>query len=259
MRQQSKVQVNVRGTVIGGARPLICLPLVGETKAQILQEAEKLAALQPDLLEWRIDAFEKVESVEEDVAVLQDLRQSIGDIPLIFTCRIDQEGGLKKISQEKRLAIYSAVIQSGNVDLVDIEMCNEDQFVKTIKEQANAHTVKLILSYHNFTETPSEPFIYAKLVEAQTAGADIAKLAAMPKTYGDVLTLLSATNKARNESVQVPIVTMSMGPEGAVSRLAGGLFGSDITFAIGLQASAPGQIPIKDLKLGMALLYDAEQ
>jgi 3-dehydroquinate dehydratase-1 len=38
--------------------------------------------------------------------------------------------------------------------------------------------------------------------------------------------------------------------------LAGGLFGSDITFAIGKAASAPGQIPIKDMKLGMNLLYD---
>ena len=131
------------------------------------------------------------------------------------------------------------------------------EFVRAIKECTVAHDVKLILSHHNFTETPSESFIYAKLVEAQTAGADIAKLAAMPKSYGDVLTMLNATYKARNESVQVPIVTMSMGPEGAISRLAGGLFGSDITFAIGKQASAPGQIPIKDLKLGMSLLYSA--
>ena len=78
----------------------------------------------------------------------------------------------------------------------------------------------------------------------------------MPKHYGDVLTLLSATNRARNETVRGPIVTMSMGPEGAVSRLAGGLFGSDITFAIGMQASAPGQIPIEELRKGMDLLYN---
>ena len=62
----------------------------------------------------------------------------------------------------------------------------------------------LILSYHNFKETPSEAFIYSKLVEAQKAGAEISKVAVMPKNYGDVLTLLSATNKARNEMVQRP-------------------------------------------------------
>jgi 3-dehydroquinate dehydratase-1 len=257
MRQQSTLPVAVRGVVIGGPRPLICLPLVGESKEQVLREAEGLVALRPDLLEWRVDACELVENIGECLALLRELRQSIGEIPLIFTCRIALEGGLKKLTQEKRLELFTAAIASGNVDLVDIELCNEEKFVKVIQERAKTDNVKVILSYHNFKETPSEPFIYSKLVEAQTAGADIAKLAVMPETYGDVLTLLSATNKARNERVRVPMVTMSMGPEGAVSRLAGGLFGSDITFAIGLQASAPGQIPIQELKMGMALLYGA--
>ncbi len=256
MRQQSKIQVNVRGAVIGGPQPLICLPLVGDTATKILQEADGLVALQPDLLEWRIDAYEKVESTEDCLSVLKELRNTIGEIPLLFTCRIDLEGGFKKISRQSRLELFVAAIESGNIDIVDVELCNDSEFVQTIKNCARANNVKLILSYHNFKETPSKPFIYSKLVEAQTAGADIAKLAVMPKDYGDVLTLLSATNKARNEAVQGPIVTMSMGPEGAVSRLAGGLFGSDITFAIGLQASAPGQIPIEDLRTGMALLYN---
>jgi 3-dehydroquinate dehydratase-1 len=258
MRQQSTLPVAVRGVVIGGPRPLICLPLVGESKEQVLREAEGLVALRPDLLEWRVDACELVENIGECLALLRELRQSIGEIPLIFTCRIALEGGLKKLTQEKRLELFTAAIASGNVDLVDIELCNEEKFVKVIQERAKTDNVKVILSYHNFKETPSEPFIYSKLVEAQTAGADIAKLAVMPETYGDVLTLLSATNKARNERVRVPMVTMSMGPEGAVSRLAGGLFGSDITFAVGLRASAPGQIPIQELKTGMALLYGAE-
>jgi 3-dehydroquinate dehydratase-1 len=257
MRQQSTLPVAVRGVVIGGPRPLICLPLVGESKEQVLREAEGLVALRPDLLEWRVDACELVENIGECLALLRELRQSIGEIPLIFTCRIALEGGLKKLTQEKRLELFTAAIASGNVDLVDIELCNEAKFVKVIQERAKTDNVKVILSYHNFKETPSEPFIYSKLVEAQTAGADIAKLAVMPETYGDVLTLLSATNKARNERVRVPMVTMSMGPEGAVSRLAGGLFGSDITFAVGLRASAPGQIPIQELKMGMALLYGA--
>jgi 3-dehydroquinate dehydratase-1 len=92
-------------------------------------------------------------------------------------------------------------------------------------------------------------------LQAQDMGADIAKLAVMPKNYTDVLTLLGATLRARTGAVKVPIVTMSMGPEGGVTRLAGGLFGSDITFAIGKEASAPGQIPIGALRQAMAVLY----
>ncbi len=258
MRQQSTLQVTVRGTVIGGPRPLICLPMMGDTRAKVIREAKDLVTLRPDVLEWRIDGYDKVETIDDCLSLLQDLRHCIGAIPLIFTCRIDLEGGLKKIDQGKRLELYSAAMASGNVDIVDVELCNEKEFVKAIKEQAKANNVKLILSHHNFKQTPSELFIYDKLVEAQATGADIAKLAAMPTNYADVLTLLSATNRARNESVQIPIITISMGPEGAISRLAGGLFGSDITFAIGVAASAPGQMPIKDLKTGMALLYNSE-
>ncbi len=257
MRQQSTVQVKVKNAVIGGPQPLICLPLVGEKKAEFLEEAKELVTLQPDLMEWRIDAYEKVENIEECLVALKDLHAIIDNIPLIFTCRIDLEGGFKQISREKRLELFTAAIKSGDIDLVDIELCNDKEFVQAIKKCSSANGVKLILSHHNFTKTPSESFIYDKLVEAQAAGADISKLAVMPKNYGDVLTLLCATNRARNEAVQVPIVTMSMGPEGAISRLAGGLFGSDITFAIGKDASAPGQIPIKDLKQGMNLLYSA--
>ena len=255
MRQQSRVQVTVRGSVIGGPQPLVCLPLVGDSRAKVLEEAAALVQLQPDLLEWRIDGYDNVEDIEDCLSLLKEMRDVIGDTGLILTCRIDLEGGIKKISREVRLKLNSAVIETGDVDIVDIELCNDRDFIDILRAQAQKSGVKIILSYHNFSKTPSEHFIYSKLVEAQTAGGDISKFAAMPKNYGDVLTLLNATHKARNEVVQVPIVAMSMGPEGAVSRLAGGLFGSDITFAIGMQASAPGQIPIKELRNGMALLY----
>ena len=92
MRQQSEVKVIVRGSVIGGPQPLICLPLVGDTRAKVLQEAEALAKLQPDLLEWRIDGYDEVENIAESLALLKEMRAIIGDTPLIFTCRISNIG-----------------------------------------------------------------------------------------------------------------------------------------------------------------------
>jgi 3-dehydroquinate dehydratase-1 len=256
MRQQSKVQVHVRGALIGGPLPLVCLPLVGETRAKVLEEGEALAQLQPDLLEWRIDGYGHAEDIDNSLSLLKELRTIIGDTGLIFTCRIDLEGGMGNLDRETRLNLNLAAMETGDVDIVDIELCNDPEFVAAVKAQSQKHGVKLILSYHNFSETPSEHFIYSKLTEAQTMGADISKFAAMPQNHGDVLSLFNATQKARNGAVEIPIVAMSMGPMGAVSRLAGGLFGSDITFGIGMQASAPGQIPIKDLRSGMALLYE---
>lgn len=255
MRLHSEIQVKVRGVVIGGEKPLICLPLVGATREDILGEAKGLVAMGPDLLEWRVDAYDRVENKEECVRLLEDLRKIIGEIPLIFTCRIDREGGFKALSRDLRLDLFLSVIAGGNADLVDVELCNDSELISAVRTSAAEKGVKLILSYHDFEQTPSESSILSKLAEAQDAGADISKLAVMPKDYGDVLILMNATYKARCGKVKGPLVTMSMGGEGAVSRLAGGLFGSDITFAIGMQSSAPGQIPIAELRSAMAVLY----
>lgn len=255
MRQQSKIQIRVRGVVIGGAEPKICLPLMAENRADLLRQARDLAALQPDLLEWRIDAYENVEKIGECLADLKQLRAVIGSIPLIFTCRIDREGGVRTIAQGHRLTLVGAAAASGDIDLVDVELCNGEEFIAAIRQSAATTNCRIILSHHNFQKTPEEGFIVGKLFEAQSAGADIAKIAVMPNSFSDVLTLLTATNAARNGAVEIPIVTIAMGSIGRVSRLAGGLFGSDITFASGSQSSAPGQMPIGDLRAAMAVLY----
>ncbi len=258
MRQQSRKKVTVRGKVIGGPRPLVCLPLVAKEKKALGHEAGELIALQPDMLEWRVDAFTGAEDVESCLSALRELRTIVGETPLIFTSRIDREGGMQKISQQSRLALIIRAMESGLIDLVDVELCNEREFIEEVGAKAREYDVKLILSYHNFRETPSEESLAAKLKEAERLGADIAKIAVMPNDYGDVLTLLSATNKARNGLVAIPMVTISMGDAGRISRIAGGLFGSDITFGAGRDASAPGQLAFHDLKAGLALLYGAE-
>jgi len=256
MRLQSQTKVTVRNKVIGGPDPVVCLPLVAKDKSEVLRQAEELKQFDPDLVEWRIDSYENVEDVEDSLRVLEALREKIGNIPLIFTCRIDAEGGFKQISADIRLKLIQASIESGHLDLADVEMGNETAFIENIKETARRHGTRLIFSYHNFDQTPDEAFIYDKLVQAQEMGADVAKVAVMPKSYKDVLILLSATLKARMEHLKIPIITMSMGPEGGVTRLAGGLFGSDLTFAIGKEASAPGQIPIGELRQAMKVLYE---
>ena len=81
----------------------------------------------------------------------------------------------------------------------------------------------------------------------EEAGANVAKVACMPSTPGDTLTLLQATWEA-SQKMSIPLITMSMGQIGAVSRAVGGLFGSAATFATVGAASAPGQMPVDELK-----------
>lgn len=110
------------------------------------------------------------------------------------------------------------------------------------------------MSYHNFAETPPIDYLIDKIKEQISSGANVPKIAVMPKTEEDVLTLLSATLKARME-IDTPIITMSMGKLGMISRVAGSIFGSDLTFGASKKASAPGQIPINDLKTAMNILF----
>ncbi len=256
MKLQSKTKVTIRHITIGGPHYLICQPLVAADTSTLLQQAKELTRLNPDLLEWRIDGFDQVEQIPASLTALEALRREIKETPLIFTCRIHTEGGAKRIDQGHRLRLIKAAIQSGQVDIVDVEMCNEPDFIETVRISSAEAGVRLILSYHNFDHTPDDNSIYDKLAQAQTLGADIAKVAVMPTCSGDLLTLLNATHRARTqEVVQIPIITVAMGEQGALSRIAGGLFGSDFTFAMGADASAPGQIPIEQLRSAMEVLF----
>ena len=182
------------------------------------------------------------------------MREVIGDIPLIFTCRTIHEGGFQEIADSDRLAVNLAAIASGMVDLIDTEISSGEVMIGEMKKACESANVKLILSYHNFTETPSKAFIAERLETAGKLGADVAKVAVMPQNYGDVLALLGATYKARTELLDIPIITMSMGGEGGITRIAGGLFGSDLTFAIVTESSAPGQIPIGEIRKAWEVL-----
>lgn len=255
MRLESIQKIMIGEVQIGGPKVLICLPLVARDLPALLRRAEELTSMNPDLLEWRIDGYADVDIISHSLGALKDLRRQIGTVPLIFTCRISAEGGFCEIDQTHRLKLIKAAAQTGLVEMVDVEMCNASTFITEVKAACNGSGTCLILSYHNFEHTPDETFIYDTLIKAQEMGADVAKVAVMPDDYGDVLTLLNATYKARTQGLQIPMITVAMAEQGEISRIAGGLFGSDVTFASGKSASAPGQIPIARLRDAMQLVY----
>ena len=255
MRLQSDTKIAIRNKVIGGPDYLICVPLLAAERSDLFNEVAAIIRLDADLLEWRIDAYAHAQDIDDSLDTLSELRKQIDDTPLIFTCRTDSEGGLNKLASDQRQCLLTEAIKTGNLDIVDVELRNDADFVQPILETARRFGVRVILSYHNFETTPGEAFILKMLLKAQDLGADIAKVAVMPKEYQDVLTLLNATLKARQQGLKIPAITMSMGPQGRLSRIAGGLFGSDITFACGNSPSAPGQIPIEELRQAMTALY----
>lgn len=255
MRQLSKKKIEILGKTVGGNTPLICVPLCENNRDQLIEAAVKAIESEADIVEWRADAFEPADC-EEILTTLRQLHAKLPMVPLIFTCRRPEEGGLQQAwNSIDRLELIERVAASRHVHFIDTELGNDDDYVEAIAAICAENSVKLILSYHNFQQTPDEKVILDNLLKAERAGADIAKIAVTPNCYTDVLTLLSATNRARIDHLQIPMITISMGLTGVVSRIAGGLFGSDITFATAARASAPGQLPVAEMRQAMSLLY----
>jgi 3-dehydroquinate dehydratase-1 len=245
--------IQVRGVGFGGDKPLFCIPLVAAEPAELTAQADIAHRLRPDLVEWRAD-FSHDWSPEGLVSTAKLLRQALPEEPIIFTLRVAGEGGAQPMPQTARKAAIEAILRSGCVDLLDLELANEPEFLRPLMSLAKEHGVPVILAFHDFQGTPSTEELLAKIALMRETGADIAKLAVMPRTDGDVLRLLQVTATARNLHPALPLSIMSMGALGSITRVAGFLYGSDMAFAVGKQASAPGQIPIEDARLMTTLL-----
>lgn len=249
--------VRVRNIEIGAGVPKICVPIVGVTKEDILAEAKTFDSIPVDVVEWRVDWFEGVFDFDQVLCVLKELREVLGDTPLLMTFRTSKEGGEKAIADADYVNLNLQAAQSGYVDLVDVEVFTGDDIVKEIIVGAHKAGVKVIASNHDFFKTPDKDDIIRRLRKMQELDADISKIAVMPQSKKDVLTLLSATEEMVSQYADRPIITMSMAGTGVISRLCGEVFGSALTFGAAKKASAPGQMGVNDLNTILGLLHNA--
>jgi len=247
MRPCAEAPFAVRGLEYGGARPLFCIPLVAADLTHLLAQAKAAHELAADLVEWRAD-FYRDATEAGFVASSRQLRSVLPEEPIIYTLRIKAEGGAQEIPQETRRNCIEAVTASGLVDIIDVELGNESHFLESAVRVAREHGVRVILSFHDFLTTPANGLLLEKIGLMQQCGADVAKIAVMPQTSGDVLRVLEMTLQARQRFPRLPLCTMSMGRLGVLSRIAGFLFGSDMAYAVGQESSAPGQIPITEAR-----------
>ncbi|MGE4243962.1 type I 3-dehydroquinate dehydratase [Ramlibacter sp.] len=240
-----------------GRLPAVCAPLVARDADALVEETVVVAGKSPDLIEWRVDFFEAIADTDQVLEAAWRIRQAAPGIPLLFTRRSHIEGGQPIPLQEPRvLELYHAVCESGLVALVDYEAANEAEHVNRVCALARRCGVKLVLSFHDFSATPGADELAERFARVAALGADVAKVAVMPQSLDDVLVLLQAT-LAASRSLEIPVVSMSMGRFGALSRMCGGAFGSALSFAVGANSSAPGQMTIEDVRAGSALLRNA--
>ena len=249
--------IKVREIEIGAGAPKIIVPIVGVTKEDILNEAKTFDSIPVDVVEWRVDWFEHVFEFDKVEDVLKELRTVLGNIPLLLTFRTKKEGGEKAIDTKDYKELNLRAAKTGYVDFIDVEIFTGDDVVKEIIDGAHAVGVRVIASNHDFFKTPAKSDIIYRLRKLQDMGADILKIAVMPQSKRDVLTLLCATEEMVTDYADRPIITMSMAGTGVISRLCGEVFGSSMTFGAAKKASAPGQMGVNDLNTVLDLLHCA--
>jgi len=249
--------VTVRDLEIGVGTPKIIVPIVGKTQQEVLWKAAAFQGLKMDVVEWRVDFCEDVFDTPRMLETLAKLREALGNLPLLFTFRTQKEGGEKDISMEAYTSLNKAVAESGHADLIDVEIFSGDDVVAENIRNIHGAGKLVVGSNHDFHATPPKDEIVARLQKMQELGADIPKIALMPTCTADVLTLLAATNEMKERYADRPVITMSMGATGVISRLCGEVFGSAMTFGAVGQVSAPGQIPVKALAEVLEILHNA--
>lgn len=239
--------VKIKHTVLGEGRPKIAVPLVAKDAESLQQAVAALAGLDYDVVEFRVDFLQEAANADFVMAQTEAVRRALPDSPLLFTFRRAVEGGSCPCGDDYYFALVHRAIESGLIDIIDIELFAGDEAVAAAVAKAKAHGVAALLCNHDFDKTPPQVEITGRLKKMAALGADICKIAVMPQSAADVLTLLSATEEVYRTTKQ-PIVTMAMGKLGVISRLAGQTFGSAMTFGAAQQASAPGQIAVNDLR-----------
>lgn len=250
-----KKVVTIKDVTIGEGLPKICVPIGGRIFSEIIEEAKYLNDLDFDILEWRVDFFEDVTDISKVKEVLQTIRKSLENKPILFTFRSSREGGHREVSPEFYIELNKKIVEAKLVEIIDVELFNDEKDVKELVSIAHANNIAVIISNHDFYKTPAKEEMIYRLRKAQELGADIPKIAVMPKSKLDVLELLEATVIMSEKYADRPIITMSMSEVGVISRLAGEVFGSALTFGAAKKVSAPGQIGVEDLYNGLQLIH----
>lgn len=219
-------------------RPLIAVPVMGETVNDVLVMLEQANESQTDVIEWRVDYL--TDPGELQASQMQTIAFN-ADKPLIVTWRTTAEGGQEDFDSIAYHWVYQLAIAS-RVAAVDVEVSLLEE-VGDVVEDAQTQGITVIGSRHYFDATPAD--LDAELQSMVATPVDVVKLAVMPNDSGDVQRLLDATKVANQAK---PLITMAMGELGQRSRFEGYQYGSQLTFASLGESSAPGQPSVTQLK-----------
>lgn len=191
---------------------------------------DRLSQKKPDLVEFRFDRI-------SDLAILEIIGETKKEFKTIATDRGKRDAATRK-------KLLQAAAESG-FDFVDVDL--EDQASREIIPALKDSKSQLIISYHDFSGTPSNDALSKVLNKARLSGADVCKIVTTAKHPRDNLAVLSFVES--NVST-ARLVSFAMSRIGIPSRVLTTLYGAEFTFASLDERSqtAEGQLSIDNLR-----------
>ena len=243
-------------TELGRGQPAVCIPVMGKCLDELAQGAAAAKAAGADVIELRADSMSAMPSAGEAMAMCRAVRGGAPGVPLLFTLRTERDGGAACADTAAYEALIAGMAEMGAAfaDAVDVELSVGEAAFLRIAHAAHTAGVAVVGSSHDFSGTPAEDEICKRLERMESLGADICKIAVMPRSRLDVLTLMRAAVRC-DEALRAPVIAIAMGRLGALTRLGAEAFGSCLTFGTAGQASAPGQLDAKTLRSALQIIH----
>ena len=190
-----------------------------------------------DIIEWRADFLDK----DDIMTVAPAIFEKFLGREIIFTIRTDLEGGNISLSDEEYVELLKNIDALYHPDYIDFEYFSHKDVFQQMLEFPN-----LILSYHNFTETPEN--LMESFSELTALAPRVVKVAVMPQSEQDVLDLMNYTRGFKTLNPEQEYATMSMGKLGRVSHFAADIFGSSWSFASLDHVNTSDQVMLSDMR-----------
>ena len=241
---------------LGEGMPKIIVPVMGGDLAAIRASAARAAQAGADIIELRIDSLSAMPAAEEAVAACRAVRDEAGEIPLLFTLRTERDGGAGSADAAAYEALLLSVAAAGCCEAIDCELSVGDEAFERVVRAAHASGVSVIGSSHAFEGLTDMRVAAGWLLHQRALGADVCKVAVMVRDELEALDASRAMLEAA-KGLDAPVVAIAMGSAGVLSRIGAQSMGSCMTFGTAGEASAPGQIDARTLRVLLSAVHGA--
>jgi len=209
---------------------MLCVSISEKTKDSVIEKIKNI-----EMAEIRIEELTNVNS-----SIVKEIFSAHNN--LIATFRPN------KTEENKRVELLIHAIENGAA-YVDIEIESNITSINKIIQTAKNNNCKIIISYHNYNETPLLIYLEKIVKKCFDLGADIAKVAIKVNKTKDNVTIISLYSKFNN------ILAIGMGKIGKISRIASIYCGAPFTFvSYKNQKTAPGQISYNNFEKILKLI-----